>query len=68
MKLGDGALAHLDEIRPGLGGLDYKTFLKELSKYPDVPLMVEHLKDAEEYRQAAEHIRGMAKEVGVSFG
>jgi sugar phosphate isomerase/epimerase len=68
VKLGDAALAHLDEIRPGLGGLDYKTFLKELSKYPDTPLMVEHLKDAEEYRQAAEHIRGVAKEVGVSFG
>jgi sugar phosphate isomerase/epimerase len=68
VKLGDGALAHLDEIRPGLGGLDYKTFLKELSKYPDVPLMVEHLKDAEEYRQAADYIRGVAKEVGVSFG
>jgi sugar phosphate isomerase/epimerase len=68
VKLGDGALAHLDEIRPGLGGLDYKTFLKELSKYPDVPLMIEHLKDAEEYRQAAEHIRGIAKDVGVSFG
>jgi sugar phosphate isomerase/epimerase len=68
VKLGDAALAHLDEIRPGLGGLDYKTFLKELSKYPDVPLMIEHLKDAEEYRQAAEHIRGIAKEVGVSFG
>ena len=30
--------------------------------------MIEHLKDAEEYRQAAEYIRGIAKEVGVSFG
>jgi hypothetical protein len=30
--------------------------------------MIEHLKDAEEYRQAAEHIRGIAKEVGMSFG
>jgi len=68
VKLGDGALAHLDEIRPGLGGLDYKTFLKELSKYPDIPLMIEHLKDAEEYSQAAEHIRSVGKEVGVSFG
>ncbi len=68
VKLGQGALAHLDEIRPGLGGLDYKTFLKELSKYPDTPLMIEHLKDAEEYRQAADHIRNVAKEVGVSFG
>ncbi len=68
VKLGENALAHLDEIRPGLGGLDYKMFLKELSKYPDVPLMIEHLKDAEEYKQAADYIRGVAKEVGVSFG
>jgi sugar phosphate isomerase/epimerase len=68
VKLGEAALAHLDEIRPGLGGLDYRTYLKELSKYPDIPLMIEHLKDAEEYRQAADHIRSVAKEVGVSFG
>ena len=59
---------HLDEIRPGLGGLDYATFLKELSKWPDVPLMLEHLPNAEEYRLAAEHIRGVAKKVGISFG
>ncbi|MEA3226563.1 MAG: hypothetical protein U9Q07_11485 [Planctomycetota bacterium] len=59
---------HLDEVRPGLGGLDYAVFLKELSKIPDTPLMLEHLKGAEQYRLAAEHIRGAAKEVGLSFG
>jgi sugar phosphate isomerase/epimerase len=59
---------HLDEVRPGLGGLDYEVFLKELSKMPDTPLMIEHLKDAEEYRLAAEHIRGVAKRIGLSFG
>jgi len=58
---------HLDEIRPGLGGLDYAVFLTELSKLPGVPLMLEHLKGAEEYRLAAEHIRSVAKKVGVSF-
>lgn len=57
---------HLDEVRPGLGGLDYATFLKELSKRPDVPLMLEHLPNAEEYRLAAEHIRSVAREVRVS--
>ncbi len=59
---------HLDEARPGLGGLDYAVFLKELSKMPETPLMLEHLKGAEEYRLAAEHVRGVAKEVGLSFG
>jgi len=59
---------HLDEVRPGLGKLDYATFLRELSKLPDTPLMLEHLPNAEEYRLAAEHIRSVAKRVGLSFG
>jgi sugar phosphate isomerase/epimerase len=58
---------HLDEVRPGLGGLDYITFLKELSKRPDVPLMLEHLPNAEEYRLAAEYVRSVSKKAGVSF-
>ncbi|HEX41333.1 MAG TPA: sugar phosphate isomerase/epimerase, partial [Phycisphaerales bacterium] len=52
---------HLDEIRPGLGGLDYAVFLKELTRFSDAPLMLEHLPNAEEYRLAAEHIRSVAK-------
>ncbi len=58
---------HLDEVRPGLGGLDYVTFLKELSRFPDVPLMLEHLPNAEEYRLAAEYVRSVGKKAGVSF-
>lgn len=58
---------HLDEVRPGLGGLDYAAFLKELSKIPDTPLMLEHLPNAEEYRLAAEHIRGVARQLDLSF-
>ncbi|MHC4203110.1 MAG: sugar phosphate isomerase/epimerase family protein [Planctomycetota bacterium] len=58
---------HLDEVRPGLGGLDYVTFLKELSYRPDVPLMLEHLPNAEEYRLAAEHVRSVGKKAEVSF-
>jgi sugar phosphate isomerase/epimerase len=59
---------HLDEIRPGLGGLDYAAFLKELRKIPDTPLMLEHLPNAKEYKLAADHIRGVAKGIGLSFG
>ena len=58
---------HLDEIRPGLGGLDYATFLKELSKRPGVPLMLEHLPNAKEYNLAAEYVRSVGKKVGVPF-
>ena len=56
---------HLDEARPGLGGLDYGTFLKELRGIPDTPLMLEHLPSAEEYRLAADHIRRVAKGTGL---
>ncbi len=58
---------HLDEVRPGQGGLDYVTYLKELNKLPGVPLMIEHLSGAEEYRLAAEHIRSIAQKLGLSF-
>ena len=59
---------HLDEVRPGLGGLDYAAFLRELSKFPHTPLMLEHLPNAEEYRLAATHVRSVAKKLGLSFG
>jgi sugar phosphate isomerase/epimerase len=58
---------HLDEIRPGLGKLDYAAFLKELSKYPDTPLMMEHLPNAKEYGLAADYIRSVAKKLNLSF-
>ena len=58
---------HLDEIRPGLGGLDYTAYLQELGKLPDTPLMLEHLPNAEEYRLAAEHIRSVARKTELRF-
>lgn len=56
---------HLDEVRPGTGGLDYAVFLKELSRFPGTPLMLEHLPNAEEYHLAAEHVRDIAKGLGI---
>ena len=59
---------HIDEVRPGLGTLDYATFLTELSRLPgDVPLMLEHLETAEEYAAGTEYIRRVASEVGLAF-
>ena len=61
--LSQNLTVHLDETRPGLGGLDYAVFLKELDKLsPDIPLMLEHLPTEEEYRLAAEYIRSVAGE------
>ncbi|MGQ9684145.1 MAG: sugar phosphate isomerase/epimerase family protein [Anaerolineae bacterium] len=66
--LRDRATVHLDEIRPGLGGLDYRVLLTELNSLdPDLPLMLEHLEKAEDYVDAAAYIRGAAREVGVSL-
>ena len=58
---------HLDEVRAGTGGLDYAVFLRELSRFPDTPLMLEHLSKAEDYDKAAAYIRGVAKDAGLSF-
>jgi sugar phosphate isomerase/epimerase len=64
--LHEGFLVHLDEVRPGLGKLDYAVFLREVEKAgPDIPLMLEHLPTAEDYEAAAKHVRGVAGKVGV---
>ncbi len=48
---------HLDEVRPGLGNLDYKTYLTELNRLPnEVPIMLEHLSSAEEYAMARDYL------------
>jgi len=68
VALAQKAIVHLDEVRPGLGGLDYRAYLTELDKLgPDVPLMIEHLPTEEEYALAADHIRSVAKDVGVTI-
>ncbi|MGE5296580.1 MAG: sugar phosphate isomerase/epimerase family protein [Solirubrobacterales bacterium] len=56
---------HLDEVRIGTGGIDYAAFLKELSRFPGTPLMLEHLPGAEDYQKAAEHVRSVAKGLGI---
>ena len=59
---------HINEVRPGTGRLDYRTFLRELESLPqDAPLLIEHLKSAEEYDLAREHIISVGKEIGVSL-
>jgi sugar phosphate isomerase/epimerase len=58
---------HLDETRAGLGSMDYSAFLTELSKLDNIPLMIEHLKTAEEYKLASDYIRSVAAENGISM-
>lgn len=64
--LRDHLTVHLDEVRPGLGRLDYSAYLSGLRRLDaDTPLMLEHLPDAEEYRLAGDFIRAAAAREGV---
>ena len=66
--LGTKLTTHLDEVRPGLGGLDYRTLLTQIDKLDaDTPLMLEHLSTADQYAEAARHVRSVAAEVGVKL-
>lgn len=51
------------EVRPGLGAMDYRIFLSELRKFPEVPLMMEHLQTAEEYLEGADFIREIERQI-----
>jgi len=62
------AAVQFDEVCPGLGGLDYRVFLRELATFdPDLPLMLEHLTSLEEYAIAGTYIRAVAAEEGVTL-
>ncbi len=50
----------------GDGVLDYPTYLRELARLDDVPLMLEHLEDAE-YAVARDRLRAIGREAGVGF-
>jgi len=66
IALADRFVVHLDEVRPGLGALDYRAYLRGLSQLDaDTPLMIEHLQTAEDYALAADYIRSAAAQIGV---
>jgi len=60
---------HFREVVPGTGSLDYGTYLKRLAGLPqNPPLMLEHLKAAEEYAQGRDYIFQVGRKAGLSFG
>ena len=68
IALADRLTVHLDEVRPGLGGLDYRTLLCELNELDlDLPLMLEHLPSEADYDQAASYVRSVAREIGMGL-
>ena len=59
---------HFEEVVPGRGQLDYSTYLGELAKLGrEVPLMLEHLRTAEEYDEGRLYIRDVGDRVGLTF-
>ena len=59
---------HFLEVVPGRGEVDYRTYLTELSKLPiEAPLMLEHLKTAEEYDEGKRYIMKVGSELGLAF-
>jgi sugar phosphate isomerase/epimerase len=67
IQLHHRAALHLDEVMIGDGVLDYPTYLRELARRPDLPLMLEHL-DGAEYAVARDRLFAIGREAGVSFG
>jgi sugar phosphate isomerase/epimerase len=58
---------HLQEVRPGLGQLDYRTFLSAMAQLPiDTPLILEHLPQ-DEYPPALDYVLESARLAGVAF-
>lgn len=69
LQWGPGYQVNIQEVIPGTGLIDYKTYLRELAQLPvDAPLMLEHLQNEEEYTQGRQYIQGVAKSLGLSFG
>ena len=68
IKLGEELTVHLPEVRLGLGGLDYRTFLRLGNQLPpDTPFILEHLPKEEDYDMAAAVVRKIAGELGIAL-
>jgi len=59
---------HFREVVVGAGTIDFATYLKRLAALPgDAPLMIEHMKDVEEYDKSRRHLLDVGKKNGVTF-
>ena len=55
-----GLAVHVDECPPGTGLLDYRAYVDGLRGLGrDVPLLLEHLKDEDQYRRARDFVRSV---------
>jgi sugar phosphate isomerase/epimerase len=65
VRLRSSLTVHLEEVRAGLGELDYPAFFRAANQVnPNLPLMVEHLETEQEYDLAANYLRRVARSCG----
>ncbi|MDF2685732.1 MAG: xylose isomerase domain protein barrel [Clostridia bacterium] len=58
----------LEEVLAGEGGLDMHSFIREINALPqEIPFMMEHLRNEDEYNRAAKYIRKCAADEGISI-
>lgn len=65
-RMSDDLTIRIEEVRPGLGTLDYVTFLRRANQLDDVPFMLEHL-PMDEYPLAAQYVRDVAVSVQIAL-
>lgn len=59
---------HFKEVVPGRGGVDYRSYLRNLAALPiDAPLMLEHLTTPEEYEEGKKYIIKVASDLGLAL-
>jgi sugar phosphate isomerase/epimerase len=63
ITLGNKLSLHLDEVIPGRGNLDYRTYLSCLDGR-GIPIMLEHLKP-EQYPEARDYVKGVGASLGI---
>jgi sugar phosphate isomerase/epimerase len=65
VRLKTSLTTHLEEVRAGLGELEYPAFFRVANQVnPDLPLMIEHLETEQEYDLAASYLKAVARESG----
>jgi sugar phosphate isomerase/epimerase len=63
-----GKDVHFAETMPGRGGMDYVTYLRNVTALArEVPFMLEHLRTPEEYDEARLFVMKTAKETGIAL-
>lgn len=65
ITLGSKLSLHLDEVIPGRGMLDYRTYLSKLEG-TGIPIMLEHLTD-DQYPEARDHLKSVGKALGIDI-